>query len=139
MGKRVYCLGLYIHECPKMRYKGAFKPSFLLCHESRKFVEFDLAKPFLEEHAMRLIPQEEVRGLPQREEEEEEMLLVLIYEERTVMTYKQAVEKYGEIVEKKLKEYLPLLSPPPPCSVFIITLECTVCARDYSLEEECHG
>ena len=119
-----------------MRYKGTFKPSFLLCHESRKFVEFHLAKPFLEEHAMRLIPDGEVPGLSQREEEEEEekMLLVLIYEERTLMTYKQAVEKYGEAVEKKLKEYLPLLSPPPPSSVFIITLKCIVCARDDSLE-----
>lgn len=126
MGKRVYSLGLYIHECPKMRYKGTFKPSFVLCHESRKFVEFNLARPFLEEHAMRLIPNEDIKGLSQ-EEKEEKMLLVLIYEERTLMTYKQAVEKYGEVVEKKMKEYLPLLSPPPPSSVFIITLECIVC------------
>ena len=141
MGKRVYSLGLYIHECPKMRYKGTFKPSFLLCHESRKFVEFSLAKPCLEEHAMRLLPHGEIRGLSQREEEEEKekMLLVFVYEERTVMTYKRAVEKYGEAVEKKLKEYLPLLSPPPPSSVFIITLEWIVCARDIRWREECHG
>ena len=81
MGKRVYSLGLYIHECPKMRYKGTFKPSFLLCHESRKFVEFSLAKPCLEEHAMRLLPHGEIRGLSQREEEEEKekMLLVFVY------------------------------------------------------------
>ena len=136
MGKRVYSLGLYIHECPKMRYKGTFKPSFLLCHESRKFVEFSLAKPCLEEHAMRLLPHGEIQWLSQREEEEEKekMLLVFVYEERTVMTYKRAVEKYGEAVEKKLKEYLPLLSPPPPSSVFIITLEWIVCVRDDLLE-----
>lgn len=141
MGKRVYSLGLYIHECPKMRYKGTFKPSFLLCHESRKFVEFSLAKPCLEEHAMRLLPHGEIQWLSQREEEEEKekMLLVFVYEERTVMTYKQAVEKYGEAVEKKLKEYLPLLSPPPPSSVFIITLEWIVCARDIRWREECYG
>ena len=28
---RHYCMGYYIHSCPKMRYKAAFKPSQLLC------------------------------------------------------------------------------------------------------------
>lgn len=29
-----YYMGYYIRSCPKMRYKGAFKPSFLLCPEA---------------------------------------------------------------------------------------------------------
>ena len=29
-----YYLGFYIHTCPKMRYKGQYKPSWLLCPES---------------------------------------------------------------------------------------------------------
>jgi len=29
-----YYMGFYIHSCPKMRYKGQYKPSFLLCPES---------------------------------------------------------------------------------------------------------
>lgn len=29
-----YYLGFYIHSCPKMVYKGQYKPSFLLCPES---------------------------------------------------------------------------------------------------------
>lgn len=28
-----YFMGYYIHSCPKMRYKGKFKPSYLLCPE----------------------------------------------------------------------------------------------------------
>jgi arginyl-tRNA---protein transferase len=26
-----YYMGFYIHSCPKMRYKGQYAPSFLLC------------------------------------------------------------------------------------------------------------
>ena len=29
-----YYMGFYIHSCPKMRYKGAYTPSFLLCPET---------------------------------------------------------------------------------------------------------
>ena len=32
-----YYLGFYIHSCPKMSYKGQYKPSFLLCPESYRF------------------------------------------------------------------------------------------------------
>lgn len=28
-----YYMGFYIHSCPKMRYKGRLKPSYLLCPE----------------------------------------------------------------------------------------------------------
>lgn len=27
-------MGFYIHACPKMKYKAAFKPSYLLCPET---------------------------------------------------------------------------------------------------------
>lgn len=30
-----YFLGFYIHSCPKMRYKGKFYPSYLLCPEAK--------------------------------------------------------------------------------------------------------
>jgi arginine-tRNA-protein transferase len=30
---RYYYMGFYIHSCPKMRYKGSFSPSYLLCPE----------------------------------------------------------------------------------------------------------
>lgn len=35
-----YYLGYYIHTCEKMKYKGNYKPSQLLCPVSLKFVEF---------------------------------------------------------------------------------------------------
>ena len=30
-----YFMGFYIHSCPKMRYKGKFHPSYLLCPETK--------------------------------------------------------------------------------------------------------
>lgn len=35
---RYYYMGYYIHSCPKMRYKGAYRPSELLCPESYQWV-----------------------------------------------------------------------------------------------------
>ncbi|XP_074597311.1 arginyltransferase 1 isoform X2 [Brevipalpus obovatus] len=29
-----YYMGFYIHSCPKMRYKGQYNPSFLLCYQA---------------------------------------------------------------------------------------------------------
>jgi len=31
-------MGYYIHSCHKMRYKGNYDPSFLLCPESYRFI-----------------------------------------------------------------------------------------------------
>lgn len=37
-----YYLGFYVHECLKMRYKTTFKPSYLLCSETCKYVPTDI-------------------------------------------------------------------------------------------------
>ena len=36
-GYRWWCAGLYIHTCPKMRYKGEYSPSYLLDPEDNKW------------------------------------------------------------------------------------------------------
>lgn len=33
-----YYMGYYLQECPKMRYKGKFHPSDLLCDKTYKWV-----------------------------------------------------------------------------------------------------
>ena len=38
LNPRYYYLGYYIHSCHKMRYKGDYKPSQLLCHETGAWV-----------------------------------------------------------------------------------------------------
>lgn len=36
-------MGFYIHSCPKMRYKGKYRPSYLLCPETYEWIPIDLA------------------------------------------------------------------------------------------------
>uniref|UniRef100_A0A8D3CX97 Arginyl-tRNA--protein transferase 1 n=1 Tax=Scophthalmus maximus TaxID=52904 RepID=A0A8D3CX97_SCOMX len=43
-----YYLGFYIHSCPKMRYKGQYRPSDLLCPETYAWVSIERCLPQLE-------------------------------------------------------------------------------------------
>uniref|UniRef100_UPI0037E7FB77 arginyl-tRNA--protein transferase 1 isoform X1 n=1 Tax=Semicossyphus pulcher TaxID=241346 RepID=UPI0037E7FB77 len=43
-----YYLGFYIHSCPKMRYKGQYRPSDLLCPETYAWVPIERCLPQLE-------------------------------------------------------------------------------------------
>ncbi|XP_036801777.1 arginyl-tRNA--protein transferase 1 [Oncorhynchus mykiss] len=44
-----YYLSFYIHSCPKMRYKGQYQPSDLLCPETYVFVPIESCIPSLEQ------------------------------------------------------------------------------------------
>ncbi|XP_051936444.1 arginyl-tRNA--protein transferase 1 isoform X4 [Hippocampus zosterae] len=43
-----YYMGFYIHSCPKMRYKGQYRPSELLCPETYVWVTIEQCLPHLE-------------------------------------------------------------------------------------------
>ncbi|KAL7384196.1 hypothetical protein ABVT39_026075 [Epinephelus coioides] len=43
-----YYLGFYIHSCPKMRYKGQYRPSDLLCPETYAWVPIEQCVPRLD-------------------------------------------------------------------------------------------
>ena len=43
-----YYMGFYIHSCPKMRYKGAYSPSFLLCPETNTWHRIEECRPKLD-------------------------------------------------------------------------------------------
>ncbi|KAG8228892.1 hypothetical protein J437_LFUL007629 [Ladona fulva] len=43
-----YYMGYYIHSCPKMRYKGSFPPSFLLCPENYTWHPIERCLPKLD-------------------------------------------------------------------------------------------
>ncbi|XP_028936425.1 arginyl-tRNA--protein transferase 1 isoform X8 [Ornithorhynchus anatinus] len=43
-----YYMGFYIHSCPKMRYKGQYRPSDLLCPETYVWVPIEQCLPVLE-------------------------------------------------------------------------------------------
>ncbi|XP_066096597.1 arginyl-tRNA--protein transferase 1 isoform X2 [Saccopteryx bilineata] len=43
-----YYMGFYIHSCPKMKYKGHYRPSDLLCPETYVWVPIEQCLPLLE-------------------------------------------------------------------------------------------
>lgn len=43
-----YYMGYYVHNCQKMRYKGQYFPSFLLCPESYRFIPIEICIPKLD-------------------------------------------------------------------------------------------
>ena len=50
MKKSTYSLGLYVHECPRMRYKAQFKGSQLLCNVTWKYFDIDAVRKQLDDH-----------------------------------------------------------------------------------------
>lgn len=45
---RYYCMGYYVHNCPKMNYKGSYEPSYLLCPLTNNYVPISECKPKLD-------------------------------------------------------------------------------------------
>jgi len=79
-----YYLGYYIHNCPKMKYKAQFKPSFLLCPETFTWREFDsdVDKLLTEEKYSRLSVDVKKRKFDTFEEEDFWRLGILFYKYR---------------------------------------------------------
>ncbi|EME32511.1 arginine-tRNA-protein transferase [Galdieria sulphuraria] len=56
-----YCMGFYIHNCPKMRYKGDYFPSQLRCEVTGQWIQLEVAQKVLDKQngrALRLAPEE---------------------------------------------------------------------------------
>lgn len=47
---KYYYMGFYVHQTKKMHYKTSFKPSYLLCPITRKYVSVEKVLPMLREH-----------------------------------------------------------------------------------------
>ncbi|XP_055943950.1 arginyl-tRNA--protein transferase 1-like isoform X1 [Argiope bruennichi] len=79
-----YYMGYYIHSCIKMRYKGQYVPSFLLCPETYIFQPIEKCKPLLDVskyHRLEEDPtKEDVNGVVNLNE-------VLVLYDKTSMTY----------------------------------------------------
>ncbi|KAJ8248194.1 hypothetical protein GJAV_G00239380 [Gymnothorax javanicus] len=102
---RYYYLGFYIHSCPKMRYKGQYRPADLLCPETYVWVPIEQCLPRLESSTYSRFNQDPDAG--------DVSLLTdlgraLVLHRRTVMPYavytrkrsgdKPEVEQYARLV-----------------------------------------
>uniref|UniRef100_A0A671L8J2 Arginyl-tRNA--protein transferase 1 n=1 Tax=Sinocyclocheilus anshuiensis TaxID=1608454 RepID=A0A671L8J2_9TELE len=94
-----YYLGFYVHSCPKMRYKGQYRPSDLLCPETYTWVSIE-----------RCIPRLEISAYSRDACALKELGRVLVLHRRTVMPYAAyARKRKGSNDEKEVEQYASLV------------------------------
>uniref|UniRef100_A0A8C0YNT1 Arginyl-tRNA--protein transferase 1 n=2 Tax=Cyprinus carpio TaxID=7962 RepID=A0A8C0YNT1_CYPCA len=100
-----YYLGFYVHSCPKMRYKGQYQPSDLLCPETYTWVSIERCIPRLEISAYSRLSENAHEG-----DSRSELGRVLVLHRRTVMPYAAyARKRKGSNDEKEVEQYASLL------------------------------
>ncbi|XP_061545420.1 arginyl-tRNA--protein transferase 1 isoform X3 [Phycodurus eques] len=102
-----YYLGFYIHSCPKMRYKGQYRPSDLLCPETYVWITIEQCLPHLQNSRY-------ARFNPNPDEGDAWVLKdvgrVLVLHRRTIMPYTVYCRKQkGSSDETEVKEYASLV------------------------------
>ncbi|KAK7925457.1 hypothetical protein WMY93_007767 [Mugilogobius chulae] len=102
-----YYLGFYIHSCPKMRYKGQYRPADLLCPETFSWVSIERCAPKLDQSRYARFNQdpdaEDVRSL-------KDVGRALVLYKRTVMPYMVYCRKRkGSSDEAEVKQYASLV------------------------------
>ena len=100
-----YCMGYYVHNNPKMVYKGRYRPSFLLCPDTYCYAPIEIARPKLD-----------VAKYSRLNEEawEPERVLsflggVLILFEKQVIPYMLFRSYYGHVKDRVVVEYASLV------------------------------
>nr|XP_015202277.1 PREDICTED: arginyl-tRNA--protein transferase 1 isoform X5 [Lepisosteus oculatus] len=102
-----YYLGFYIHSCPKMRYKGQYRPSDLLCPETFVWVPIERCLPRLD-HSRYSRFHEDPAAVDERALRDLGRTLVL--HRRTVMPYAvYARKRKGPSDEKDVQQYAGLV------------------------------
>lgn len=101
---KYYCMGYYIHTCPKMKYKGQYHPSYLLCPETYHWVPIKDCIPKLDVAKYSRFA-DSTCGIPL---DTEELPHVLVLVHSCVMTYKEFESKYGKTYRYLVKEFLEL-------------------------------
>ncbi|XP_034362297.1 arginyl-tRNA--protein transferase 1 isoform X1 [Arvicanthis niloticus] len=108
-----YYMGFYIHSCPKMRYKGQYRPSDLLCPETYVWVPIEQCLPSLDNSKYCRFNQD-----PQAEDEgrSKELDRLRVFHRRSAMPYgvyknhqedpseEAAVLEYANLVGQKCSE-----------------------------------
>ncbi|XP_060896616.1 arginyl-tRNA--protein transferase 1 isoform X1 [Labrus mixtus] len=102
-----YYLGFYIHSCPKMRYKGQYRPSDLLCPETFAWVPIERCLPQLENSRYARFNQDPDAGDSRLLKD---ISLVLVLYRRTVMPYGvYARKRKGSSDEAEVQQYAGLV------------------------------
>ncbi|XP_066477241.1 arginyl-tRNA--protein transferase 1 isoform X3 [Tiliqua scincoides] len=102
-----YYMGFYIHSCPKMRYKGRYRPSDLLCPETYVWVPIEQCLSSLEQSKYCRFNQD----LKADDEEKlKELGRVRVLHKRTVMPYSvYKRRRKGQNDEESVQQYAALV------------------------------
>ncbi|KAK1791395.1 hypothetical protein P4O66_013406, partial [Electrophorus voltai] len=102
-----YYLGFYIHSCPKMRYKGQYRPSDLLCPETYTWVPIERCIPWLDTSPYARLAEDNQAG--------DAVALrnlgkTLVLHRRAIMPYTTYIQKRkGPTDEKEVQQYASLV------------------------------
>ncbi|KAI1236146.1 hypothetical protein IHE44_0001420 [Lamprotornis superbus] len=101
-----YYMGFYIHSCPKMRYKGQYRPSDLLCPETYMWRPIEQCLPLLEHSKYSRLIQD---GKAVDEGGLKELGRVRVLHKRTVMPYSVYKRRKGPSDEASVQQYASLV------------------------------
>ncbi|XP_047458373.1 arginyl-tRNA--protein transferase 1 isoform X2 [Mugil cephalus] len=102
-----YYLGFYIHSCPKMRYKGQYRPSDLLCPETYVWLPIERCIPLLEKSRYTRFNQDPDEGDARALKD---VGRALVLHRRTVMPYAAYSRKRrGSSDESEVQQYAGLV------------------------------
>ncbi|XP_075279975.1 arginyl-tRNA--protein transferase 1 isoform X5 [Opisthocomus hoazin] len=102
-----YYMGFYIHSCPKMRYKGQYRPSDLLCPETYVWTPIEQCLPLLERSKYCRFNQD-VKAVD--EGRVKELGRVRVLHKRTVMPYSvYKKRRKGPSDEASVQQYASLV------------------------------
>ncbi|XP_050191982.1 arginyl-tRNA--protein transferase 1 isoform X4 [Myiozetetes cayanensis] len=102
-----YYMGFYIHSCPKMRYKGQYRPSDLLCPETYVWTPIEQCLPLLENSKYSRFNQDEKAV---DEGHVKELGRVRVLHKRTVMPYSvYKKRRKGPSDEANVQQYASLV------------------------------
>ena len=102
---KYYYMGYYIHSCQKMRYKGQYTPSFLLCPRAYKFVPIEACRPKLDISKYSPLCDEESPA-PVTEYDS-----IIIFFQRALFPYGVLKSLVGEKYEAAVKEWANFVGP----------------------------
>ncbi|XP_060781372.1 arginyl-tRNA--protein transferase 1 isoform X2 [Neoarius graeffei] len=102
-----YYMGFYIHSCPKMRYKGQYQPSDLLCPETYTWLPIEKCVPRLDTSVYARFSEDPQAGDACALKD---LGRVLVLHKRTVMPYATYSRKRkGFSDEEEVKQYASLV------------------------------
>jgi len=109
-------MGYYIPSCPKMKYKGDYKPSDLLCPEVYEWVPLADCKPLLEKSKYTPFAINKLNTIKIITDAEKNVLINKIDMLQNVFShelihYNKLSDKSKKLLLKKLYAYLELVGP----------------------------